>query len=161
MIKPIVLVLFASGLLLGQGPTSQPNFEINYRFTNRTGETPDGKVTLTPGAGPTINNISTAIVAWQLSYTSEGFSAVSLTLETAPRTFSGTTGGSTPGGTWSTFGGTSLVGALPLTATDQATYAGYSYYPYLRVNLSTHTGTGTVEVRLQGWKSDNYYSMLS
>src|SRR6266851_9269331 len=138
------------------GQTSQPNFEVKYRFSNRSGETTDGVNVLTPGAGPVINNVPLGIVGWQLSYDSEGFSGISIAIETNTRTFAGVVGASQPSGTWTTFSGTDSVGTLPLTSTARGTYAGYAYYPYIRINLSTHTGTGTVEVSLKGWKSTTY-----
>src|SRR6266446_6037577 len=149
MIRSLIGICVFSGI--GWCQSGQPNCQYKYRYTNRSGEITDGVAILTPGAGPTILNTTNTCVGWQLAYDSEGFSAVSMNLQTAPRTFAGSVGGSTPG-TWSTFSGTDTVGALPLTSTAHGNYAGYAYYPYIRVNL-TATGTGSIEVTLQGWKS--------
>ncbi len=151
--------LFAFLLLAGVvwSQTPAPNCQYKYRFTNRTGEPTDG-VTVISGAAaaPWINNTQNACVAWQLQYSSEGFSAISLNLQSATRQYAGVMGASTPG-TVATYSGTDVVGALPLTSTSGGAYIGYGgFFPYMRVNLATATGTGTVEVTLNGWFSITY-----
>lgn len=140
--------------------TGQPNCQYKYRFTNRTGETTDA-VTIMSGAtnAPTIDNSTQGCVGWQLLYSSEGFSAVSLNLQTALRTYQGVVGASTPS-TWSTFSGTDVLSSLPLTSTANGNYIGYAYFPFIRVNLATATGTGSVEVLLNGWKSTTFLTGL-
>jgi hypothetical protein len=47
-----------------------------------------------------------------------------------------------------------------MISTSQGTYIGYGYYPYIRINLTTATGTGSIDAVLKCWKSVNYASIL-
>lgn len=133
-----------------------PDFSYNYRFTNRAGEPTDGVVVFSaPAASIPIANFNLGCVGWELDYNSEGLSGVSINLQTNTRVFQGGTSYG-PGNSWSTFSGTNSAGTLPMTSTSQGTYIGYTYYPYVRVNLSTATGTGSVDVVFKCWKSINY-----
>lgn len=133
-----------------------PDFSYNYRFTNRAGEPTDGIVVFSaPAASIPIANFNLGCVGWELDYNSEGLSGVSITIQTNSRAFTGGTSYG-PGNSWSTFSGTNSAGTLPMTSTSQGTYIGYTYYPYVRVNLSTATGTGSVDVVFKCWKSINY-----
>lgn len=156
MRKLSFLFLMAAGFGWAQGVATQPNCQYKYRFTNRSGEPTDG-VTIISGANPSpwINNTAANCVGWQLQYSSEGFTVVSITLQSATRVYSGVVGGSSPG-TVATFSGTDVVGSLPLTSTTGGNYIGYTFYPYIRINPTTLTGTGTVDVTLSGWTSITY-----
>lgn len=136
-----------------------PDYTATYRFTNRTGEPTDG-VAVYNGATRSlaINNTNLGCVGWMLAYNSEGFSGVSINLQTNTKVWVGGINFST-GNTWSTFGGTASTGSLPMTSTSQGTYIGYGYYPFLAVNLATATGTGSIDVVLSCWKSINYASV--
>lgn len=152
----IISLLISLAGLAGTVAAIAPDVTINYRFTNHIGEQYDN-VTTYNGATRTVpfNNLTLGCVGFQVSYVSEGFSAVSLNLQTTPLVyFSNNNYG--PSGTWSTYGGTATVGALPLTSTAQGTYTGYGYYPYLAINLATATGTGSIQVTFSCWKSVNY-----
>ncbi len=151
----LFVFLVLAGIAWAQSPA--PNCQYKYRFTNRTGEPTDGVTVLSgAAAAPWINNTQGGCVSWQLQYSSEGFSAISLNLQSATRQYAGVMGASTPG-TVATYSGTDVVGALPLTSTTGGAYIGYGgFYPYIRVNLVTATGTGTVEVVLNGWTSITY-----
>lgn len=143
-------------LFLPLALAAPPDFSVNYRFTNRTGETTDAITIFTaPASTPAIPNYIYGCSAWQLTYNSEGFSVISLNFQTNTRVW---TGGiqQGPGNAVSTFGGTSVVGTLPLTATTQGTFIGYGYYPYVYINLATATGTGSVDVQLKCWNSITY-----
>lgn len=80
---------------------------------------------------------------WTLQYTSSGFSAVSVALQSAPDS-------SGVAGAFVTFAGTLVSGSNPGTATDQseATFSGW--YPWVRVTLGSATGSGTVRGKLIG-----------
>lgn len=133
-----------------------PDFSANYRFTNRAGEPTDGVIVYSGATATTpFNNSALGCVGFSLTYNSEGFSGISLNLQTSPKFLGGAASG-----TWSTYGGTATTGTLPLTSTSQGTYIGYGYYPFLRVNLATATGTGSVDVQFNCWKSISYASTL-
>lgn len=143
------ILFFSLGLI---GWAIPPDFQAKYRFTNRAGEQTDGVIVYS-GATATlpISNSDKGCVGFSLVYDSEGFSVISLLLETSPMFQGGSASG-----TWSTYGGTSSTGTLPLTSTAQGTYVGYGYYPFLRINLATATGTGSLNVQFSCWKSINY-----
>lgn len=130
-----------------------PDCEYTFLFSNRSGFTPDGKTTFSPGVTVPINNQSTGCNAWSFSYSGEGFSALSIQLESAPASAAP----ATPG-TFVAFAGTTVTGSNPSTVITSSIYTATGYYPWLRVNLSSTTGTGTVTVHLQGWKSATYIS---
>lgn len=100
------------------------------------------------GSTTTINNQNANCNAfvWQFSYTSNGFSALTLQLEAAPAT---TTPSNTPGA-FSIASGLLLGGTNPGTGTAGVT-AIQGYFPWVRLNLTSVTGTGVVNVYLNGW----------
>lgn len=137
-----------------------PDCQYSFHFTNRTGEQTDGITQISGAAStPAINNKDNACIGWTLSYDVEGFSAISLNLQTAPNVINSPNIISQ--GTWSTFTGTNVSGSLPLTTTSSGIYVGYAYFPWIRVNLASATGTGSINVRLSGWKSVAYVAGLS
>lgn len=156
MNRLFLFLIFASSLF-----AVPPDGSWNYRFTNRTGEPTDGAAVYAVSTGvaqitTTINNIATGCVGWQLSYDSEGFSAVSIALQSANRVWNSNLNFSP--GTFSTYVGTNVVGSLPLTSTSGGVYVGYGYFPYFNITL-TPTGTGSLDVQLQCWKSVSYASL--
>lgn len=158
MKKILYSFLLASGLGILYG--AAPDCQYSFKFTNRATDQTDG-VTQISGANPAIaiNNKDNACAGWQLSYDSEGFSAISLNLQSAPNVVNAPNVISQ--GSWSTFSGTAVTGSLPLTNISQGLYIGYAYFPWIRVNLTSLTGTGSINVKLQGWKSVAYVAGLS
>lgn len=108
------------------------------------------------GTTQSLNNIQGGCVAWNLTYSSQGFSAVSIQLESAPKTSFASVPGS-----FVLFGGTTIAGSNPLTSTASGYFTGTGYFPWIRVNLGTATGTGTVDITLYGWKSPTFVSSLT
>jgi len=93
------------------------------------------------GNSGVFNNLTKGCTNWTVTYNSTGFSALSLTVQTAPNS-------SGSPGTWATF--TAATGTNPSTSTTQASATFTGYFPFLRVNLSGLTGTGTVSGLLYG-----------
>lgn len=134
-------------ILKGQSP----NCSLSYTFSNVTGFPVDNKVTY-GGAGSTVPyNNSVACNSWSFSYTSTGFSALSISLQSAPATLDPVTPG-----TFVTFAGTTVSGSNPSTATSTSTYLATGVFPWIRVNLGSITGTGTLVVNLYGWLGPNF-----
>ena len=124
------------GFLLSVGlAQAAADCSFTYEFTNIPGQYIDGVVTLNPGAAATIDNRSRVCTYWSFVYSSTGFSALSIALQS-----------STDSVNFSTFAGTTISGSNPSTATTANTYVASGYYPFLRVNLTTTTGTGSVKV---------------
>lgn len=118
------------------------------------GQSPDCSLPLNIPTGSTVpfnvgpfDNRTAGCTTWQITYNSTGFSALSIIVQTAPNN------AGVPG-SWSTF--TPIApSSNPNTATTQAvsTFGGAtSYFPWLRVQLSSKTGTGTISGRLYGWR---------
>jgi hypothetical protein len=87
---------------------------------------------------------------WTVAYTSFGFTALSLSFQSAPDNGTGTAPG-----TWSTVavcGGTECLGINPNTSTTSAITTTKVIAPWLRVNLTSKTGTGAVVGVLYGYK---------
>lgn len=84
-------------------------------------------------------------ISWTISYSSTGFSAISLLVQDAPDS-------SGAPGSWVSFGGTISAGVNPNTTTTSNTTQLYGYYPWMRVTLTSATGTGTVTGLLYGCK---------
>ncbi len=103
------------------------------------------------GRSPTAGyHNTTGCVAWTVVYASTGFSALSLRLESAP-------GQSTPG-TWATFSGTTQSGANPNTATTQAFTVMIGFNPWVSLNLTAVTGTGTITAYVYGYRAPFTFS---
>lgn len=147
----------ALSLLIGSVAfAADPDCKYSFRFTNRIGESTDGAVVYAiSGATSTvaINNKTNACTGWSFQYDSEGLSALSISLQSAP-----STGSANTPGTFATFAGSTVAGSNPSTATTSATYTATGYYPFLRITLGSSTGTGSINVTLNGWKSPTYIS---
>jgi len=90
----------------------------------------------TAGASSAFDNRSSGCLDWTLEYTSQGFTALSIQLESAPDA------NGSPG-TWVPFGGSVSV-SNPLTNPAQGNSGFSGFFPWVRVNLISVTGTGTV-----------------
>lgn len=110
-----------------------PDCVIDFSFT-AAGQT--------QGAAGCGNNTA-GVVQWTLWYKSTGFSALSLRVESAPDV-------SGSPGTWVAYAGTIASGVNPNTAitNNQTTFTGFE--PWVRVILTSKTGTGTVTGQLYG-----------
>jgi hypothetical protein len=131
----------ALGLLLilpafGQ---QQPNISRTFTFTGAT-----------PGAA--VSAEAQPAVAWRLTYyasSATAFSALSIELDGAPDV-----NGTAPGpsdSSWTLISTIVTQGTNPLTNTSNGTLSLQAYYPWVRVNITTLTGTGTVKAQLLGY----------
>jgi hypothetical protein len=145
--KKLLLLL----LLLPFGASAQttrvvPDCVISFNFTT-TASTSN----LTCGA-PNGQQNGQGIASWILVYYSTGFSAISIVVQSAADN------AGVPG-TYGTFAGTVLSssqypgssGANPNTVTTSAFTGFAGYYPWMRVTLSSITGTGKVTGNLYGF----------
>lgn len=102
------------------------------------------------GTSLVIDNHQPGCYGWTMYVVPHGFSALSLSLQSAPDN----SGGTAPG-TWSTVavcGGTECLGINPQTATTPAVTTTKKADAWFRVNLTSKTGTGSVEGVLYGYK---------
>jgi len=90
-------------------------------------------------AGPSYPALSVKCVAWTFSYYAEGFSALSIQVEQAPDN------NGVPGA----FSAVVATGN-PATATTFASFSFVGYAPWIRVNMTSATGTGFVNYTLIG-----------
>lgn len=130
--KTLLAFLFALPL------AAQTPCVINFTFT-ASGNTP-----VTAGNQNQGDNRQAGCYSWTMQYEATGFSAVTLTIQSAP-------GPLTPG-TWVTYAGSLDTGSNPNTSTTGAVttlHNGTVSIPWIRLNLSA-TGTGTVRGVLIG-----------
>lgn len=102
------------------------------------------------GSTAAFPNYFTACQSWTFQYTSVGFSGLTVTVQSAPAATP-----TTPGA-WVTYAGTLVLGSNPNTSTTGAVSTfknGIVDIPFIRVNLSGLTGTGTVYGVLYGYKT--------
>lgn len=83
---------------------------------------------------------------WTISYYSQGFAAISLLVESAQDS------NGTPG-SFSSFGGTVVNGVNPNTSTTSATTDLNGYFPWMRIHLTSATGSGAVRGTLNGYRT--------
>lgn len=81
---------------------------------------------------------------WHLTYFNEGFSALSIELDEAPSS------NGAPG-TWVTWP-TPASGSQPLTATTQGQLTLFKYFPWVSINITSVTGTGTIRAAAYGYR---------
>lgn len=147
-------VLALSLLLAVSGFAAPPDCQYSFRLSNRVTDTPDGIniIALAAGAAaiPAINNKGQGCVGWEMMTSVEGLSAISIQLEDSANTYTIAGGSPTQ---WIAFQGTAVSGSNPSTATTVSTYVATGYYPWIRVNVASSTGSGSVDVLLFGWKS--------
>lgn len=145
------LGLLAAGLL-----SAAPDCNWSGRWSNRTTDQADGVTTFktnstTPVPAPGQRNTSTGCTAWIMIVDVEGFSADSIELDVAP---------SSPGGVAGTYsastGLTTVSGSNPTTTTTISTYLATGYSPWYRANVTTVTGTGSINVQIFGYRSQTY-----
>lgn len=131
-----------------------PDYSFTYRFTTYPGETTDNLTVFTAtGPTPQLNNKQMGCISWQLLYNTNGLSGVSVNLQSAP------SGQGNGVGSWSTFSGTNATGSasLPMTTTNASSaFVSWGYFPWMRVNVATLTGTGAIDIQLSCWKSVIY-----
>lgn len=137
--KLICLGLLSFGLAVSQ--PNQPDCLIAFNLTSSGATQP-------PSSGA--DNRQLGCNSWQISYASNGFSAITLAVQSAPDNVG------VPG-SWGTIGGTVTQGVNPNTNTTGAstllqTY-GTAFAPWFRVALTSATGSGNVIGVLIGYRA--------
>lgn len=96
-----------------------------------------------PNAG--LSNLQLGCTTWSMSINTTGFSSVTVALQSAPNA-----AGNVPG-SWSTFSGaTILTGTNPVVGTSGAVQI-YGYNPWVRVAVTSVTGSGTINGTAECW----------
>lgn len=141
-----VLGLFC-GTAKAQNTTITPDCQIFFNFTAAGNSGVYQNFTSPGGTG------GATCTTWTVAYAVTGFSALSLTFQSAPAL----AGSQTTPGTWGTYGGTVLAGINPNTSATtgaQTTFSNVAVStPFLRVNLAGLTGSGRVWGTFYGYKS--------
>ena len=152
--KKLVLVLLISLPLMAQQkqPVSsmQEDCGVIFSFTTASsGAQASGTVTAgSTGTTAVIDNTQTGCLDWLVTYSTQStVSALSLHLQTADNN------AGVPG-TWADYPGTLTTGINPNTAISPwaTTEATGSAFPFVRMNLTSKTGAGSVTGKLYGWK---------
>jgi hypothetical protein len=95
------------------------------------------------------DNRNQGCTTWHLVYNSQGFSAENISFKSADDSGNG------PGAftNWGTSGGTLATGTtLPLTAITSGQATGYKYRPFVKISVTSVTGTGTIWPMLYGYR---------
>ena len=110
-------------------------------------------ITASGGTSPTsggFDNRRIGCNSWQISYANNTFSAITLAIQSAPDS------AGSPG-TWGTLGGTATFGVNPNTNTTGASALvqsyGTNFAPWVRVALTSATGSGSVVGILLGYRA--------
>ncbi len=135
MLKPFLSFIFACSMF------GQPNCQFTFTLTT-AGQT-------FPQNSQGFNNQVTACQYWTVSFFSTGFSAASLRFDSAPIGNSPTVPG-----TFIAFAGT-LVGSSvnPSTAITQDSNSFKGMYPFVQVELTSITGTGSITGVVYGYRN--------
>lgn len=129
----------------------QEDCGVIFNFTAAsTGAQAAGTVTAgSTGTTSVINNEQASCLDWTIQYSTDTtVTGISLLFQTAVDVLG------VPG-TWSNYPGTLTTGINPntaVTAGGAVTEASGPKYPFLRLNLTSYTGTGAVKGKLIGWK---------
>lgn len=138
------LVIFAAGMFV-----IEQNHSPVIAHAQSSSQTPCvvvGTFT-TSGVSTQLDNRNLGCYQFRVNYSSTGFSALSIQLEQAPDN------GGVPG-SWTAFTGTAVTdGTNPSTSIVGAIIGVHSNAPWLRLNLSTVTGTGKVTYQVWGANS--------
>lgn len=128
----LILLIFAA--VSHAQPAQTPNCgPFNVTFTSATSTS-------------AIPNSFVRCSFWTLSYISNGFSAESVELQSAPDL------NGAPD-TFVTFAGTLLTGSNPATSTTQAQATFSGFYPWLRIKVNSATGSGSIRAQLYGYQT--------
>lgn len=142
----LLVMLFGARPAHAQNPSViQPNCQIGFSFT-------------APGRSSPFQNITPAGVAtkactsWTLVYSSTGFSALSIEIDSAPD--AGASPGVSPG-SWTVWPAAQVAAGqvIPSTVTTSAGVTVFGFFPWISVNLNSATGTGTISGFLYGWQT--------
>lgn len=150
MKKLLLLLTLLSGLATAQ--TIQVSGNASSQSVPPAYVTPDctisGSFTAT-GNSTILNNADTGCSTWNIVYSAtSGISVLSLEVDFASE---GATVG-TPG-SFTIWPSTQIgSGTLPFTVITESAATLSGYHPYIRVVLTSLTGSGTIKYKLYGWK---------
>lgn len=139
-------------LTLSFSLAAAPDCTKSWRISNRAGDSAVAPwqqfISLVGGTVATdaLDNRAAQCNSWVFTYDSEGFSAVNIQLEDAPAAVG-------VAGTFVAYAGAIVSGVNPSTVTTSASFIGTGYYPYMRGNVVSATGTGSINITMYGYKT--------
>lgn len=129
----LFVLCFAAGAL-----AQPPDCQIQATFTAAGRSSPIPALSASSG---------TPCVVWRLTYHATGFSGLSIEIDGAPDT-----GGAA--GSWTVLPSSVITeGSNPSTSTSEQTIAAKVYHPWVSIDVTSVTGTGTIQARLMGWRN--------
>ena len=151
MKKLLLAALFLlPGALYAQAPDCQ--FAVTFVGAGRQGTTAAPQA---PTAFPAFSTATgTPCISWHVTYQAINMTNVSLSFQGV------NDANGTPGATFVTIGPacppsnpcTVTYGSNPLTDTTQSYLGATSYFPWVSLLMNTFTGTGTVQVKIVGFR---------
>jgi hypothetical protein len=139
--QAIVIGLLFCGLAIGQGTAVAPDCSINFSFDAA------GQSSAVSVAG--CEFATTGVYIWTMTYYSQGFSALSIVVQSSEDS----AGSPASWGTFVGTLGTGGCGANPCTTTGSSFVNLTGYNPWVRVLLSSVSGTGRISGTLYGSRS--------
>jgi hypothetical protein len=145
--RSAVLFLLACSLW-GQQTSTTPDIQTQFAFTGNANSS-----AIAARSTPT----GTPVVAWRVTYEAPvTVTGLSVTLQGAPDNGSGAPG------TWVTYNGTVDEGSNPMTTLTTGAFdvrPGTSgiYYPWVRIAFGSYAGSGTVNVKLLGYRGTDSF----
>lgn len=100
-----------------------------------------------PGTSAAFDNRGLNCVDWIVVYNSTGFSAISEQLESSTDNAGAPTG-------FVAFAGTVLTGSNPSSILNESQITFTGYYPWLRLNFVSKTGTGSISITAYGYRKN-------
>lgn len=135
----VVLIGVFSLSAFGQSKViTTPNCTINFTLTS------------SGARSTTLDNRSQQCAYWSMGYVVNGFSAITIVLQSAPDSAGAP-------GSWTTYSGTAAIGAISSSTTPSAylqVTPTVAFNPWVSVTLSSATGSGSVVGSAVGWVSD-------
>ena len=133
-----------------------PDCQFEFRFNvvsntiTSTTSLSNSRLPLSAGGGNVVgyDNRSNNCITWSLTYQTEGVTATSLELDSAP------SAAGIPG-TWVTWATPALGTVFPIVTSGAGAVAqatAFNYQPWVSVLLNSATGTGQVYGRVYGWR---------
>lgn len=151
----LLALLLWGGVALAQNPgTFMPSCRLGFNFTATGRSLAYNNITPT-------GSVNTHCAGWTLSYTSIGFSALSIEVDSAPDGSGLLNGvatiGQTPG-SWTIWPAANISAGqvLPLTATAGAAATMFGFFPWVSINVTTATCPAATTCQgvafLYGWQ---------
>lgn len=145
MLRAFLLYLACLAAAIAQTSTPDCQFSATFTATGIGNQPANGFQNISTSSAP-------ACVAWRLVYTSDGFTAVSIQVEGAKDVAGMPVGYAAAPSTVVTEGTNPLIDPDCNPAGSGCTNVVRAYYPWVRLNVTALTGSGTIKAKMYGYR---------